>query len=100
MSYKLYFWKNNYFMDAKITLSFDESVIAKSKRYAEKNNISLSRLVEYLLNKITSSGFESFEDFPISDWVSQVAEGPSEYQLKKRTRKSSKSEYFSSKKKG
>ncbi len=86
-------------MDAKITLSFDEAVINKAKRYAEKNNISLSRLVEYLLTKITSGTYESFEEYPISQWVSMVAEGPAEYRTKSRSRKSSKSEYFSSKKK-
>jgi hypothetical protein len=34
-------------MDAKITLSFDESVIKRAKPYAENNNISLSRLTEF-----------------------------------------------------
>ena len=85
-------------MDTKITLSFDEAVIAKAKRYAEKNNISLSRLVEFLLSKTTSAGCQSLEDFPISDWVRQVAEGEAVYQTKKKTRKTSKAEYFSSKK--
>lgn len=85
-------------MDAKITLSFNEDVIAKAKRYAEKNNISLSRLVEFLLAKTTASSYNSFEDFPISEWVSQVAEGEAVYQTKRKTRKASKAEYFSSKK--
>jgi antitoxin component of RelBE/YafQ-DinJ toxin-antitoxin module len=86
-------------MDNKITLSFDESIIRKAKKYAENNNISLSRLIEFLLQKITSSNYQSMEDFPISDWVSQVAEGEAVYQTsKKRTRKSSKAEYFASKK--
>jgi len=85
-------------MDAKITLSFDEDVISKAKKYAAKNNISLSRLVEFLLQKTTSSNYQSLEDFPISGWVSQVAEGEAIYQTKKRTRKASKSEYLSSKK--
>jgi len=86
-------------MDSKITLRFDESVIRKGKKYAENNNISLSRLIEFLLQKITSSNYQSMEDFPISDWVSQVAEGEAVYQTsKKRTRKSSKAEYFASKK--
>lgn len=85
-------------MDNKITLSFDEAVINKAKRYAEANNISLSRLIEFLLKKVTSSGYNSLEDFPISDWVNQVAEGQAEYQTK-RSRKATKSEYFSSKKK-
>jgi len=85
-------------MDTKITLSFDESIITKAKRYADKNNISLSRLVEFLLQKVTSSGYQSFEDFPISDWLNQIAEGEAVYQTKKRTRKDSKAAYYSSRK--
>ncbi|MFI5186950.1 MAG: DUF6364 family protein [Chitinophagales bacterium] len=86
-------------MDAKITLSFDEGVIKKAKKYAEHNNISLSRLVEFLLKKITQAGYHSLEEYPIADWVSQVADGEAVYQTsQKRTRKAAKSEYFSSKK--
>ncbi len=85
-------------MDSKITLSFDEGVILKAKKYAENNNISLSRLTEFLLQKITSNHYQSLEDFPISEWVSQVSEGEAVYQTKKRTRKASKNEFFSSKK--
>lgn len=86
-------------MDNKITLSFDESVISKAKKYAENNNISLSRLVEFLLKKITSSNYKTMEDYPISDWVMTVAEGEAEYQTsKKRTRKQAKDEFFKSKK--
>jgi len=84
-------------MDNKITLSFDESVILKAKKYAEKNNISLSRLIEFLLKKVTSTNYNSLEDFPISDWVQQVAEGKAVYQTKaRRTRKAAKEEYFKS----
>ena len=87
-------------MDAKVTLSFNEAVIEKAKKYAEENNISLSRLVEFLLKKIVSADYRSLEDYPISDWVMQVSEGEAEYHTKKsRTRKSAKTEYFSSRKK-
>ncbi|MEP6594793.1 MAG: DUF6364 family protein, partial [Ginsengibacter sp.] len=41
-------------MDNKITLSFDANIISKAKKYAESKNISLSRLIEFLLKKITS----------------------------------------------
>lgn len=85
-------------MDAKITLSFNESVIKKAKKFAETNNISLSRLVEFLLQKITSSQYQSMEDFPISDWVHQVAEGEAVYQTKQRSRKAAKSAFYNSKK--
>lgn len=86
-------------MDAKITLSFDETVIKRAKKYADNNNISLSRLVEFLLNKVTASGDTSLEDYPIATWVQQVADGQAVYQTKhKRTRQASKAEYFASKK--
>jgi len=85
-------------MDAKITLSFDESVILKAKRFAETNNISLSRLTEFLLYKVTNSNYKSLDELPVSDWVAMVSEGEVEYVRKPRTRKSLKNEYYGSKK--
>lgn len=85
-------------MDAKITLSFDQSVIEKAKQYAQNNNISLSRLTEFLLIKVTSNNYQSLEDFPISDWVSMVSEGQAIYQTTAKKNKNLKNEYFKSKK--
>ena len=85
-------------MDAKITLSFNEAVIKQAKEYARANSISLSRLIEFLLKKITSSNYQSLEDFPVSDWVQQVAEGEAIYQTKHRSRKSAKEDFYQSKK--
>ncbi len=85
-------------MDSKVTLSFDKEVIEEAKKYAEANNISLSRLVEFLLRKTTSGQYGSLEDYPISQWVSMVAEGPIEYGTPKKGRKDLKDEFFSSKK--
>lgn len=85
-------------MDAKITLSFDETIIKKAKNYAENNNISLSRLTEFLLRKVTSNSYQSLEDLPISDWVNMVADGEVEYQTKPKKNKELKAEYFKSKK--
>jgi hypothetical protein len=85
-------------MDAKITLSFDKSVIRNAKRYAEENNISLSRLTEFLLRRAVGSGAASLEDLPISEWVHMVAEGEVEYKTKARKRKEMKDEYYNSKK--
>lgn len=85
-------------MDYKITLSFNEKVVNNAKAFAADNNISLSRLVEFLLKKVTTGGYQSLEDFPISDWVTQVAEGPAEYETNSsRSRKAAKEEYFKSK---
>ena len=70
-------------MDAKVTLSFNKSVIEKAKKYADENNISLSRLTEFLLSKVTSKKYQSLEDLPISDWVSVVGEGNSKPEIEK-----------------
>jgi hypothetical protein len=86
-------------MDTKITLSFNEAVIKKAKKFAEANNISLSRMIEFLLQKITSSRYQSMEEFPISEWVQKIAEGTAVYHTsKKRTRKTSKEEFYKSRK--
>ncbi|RZL32274.1 MAG: hypothetical protein EOP00_34120, partial [Pedobacter sp.] len=70
-----------------------------AKQYAADNNISLSRLIEHLLVQVTSSDYKSLEDYPISDWVSMVAEGEVEYKKTvKAGRKASKYEFFSAKK--
>jgi len=85
-------------MDSKVTLSFNEEVIGKAKQFAEQNNISLSRLTEFLYNQITSGQYKSLDELPVADWVNQVAEGKAEYHTKARKRKNMKAEYLSSKK--
>ena len=85
-------------MDAKITLSFDESIINKAKGFAETQNISLSRLTEFLYGRIVSGHYKSLEDLPVADWVSQVAEGEAIYQTKARNRKRLKAEFLKSRK--
>lgn len=85
-------------MDAKITLSFDKQVIEKAKRYAESQNMSLSRLMELILDKLTTNHYPSLEDLPVSDWVSMVAEGPAEYITKPKKRSKLKDEYMNRKK--
>ena len=82
-------------MDTKLTLSFDAMIISKAKRFAENNDISLSRLIEFLLAKTTAGHYATLEDLPVSEWASMVSEGEVEYQTKKRTRKDLKNEYFS-----
>ena len=75
-------------MDSKITLSFDTNVINKAKRYAEEKNISVSRLVEMLLDKATTTNYQSLEDYPVADWVNMmVAEQPAAYLTKKSTKR-------------
>lgn len=85
-------------MDSKITLSFDEAVIKKAKKYAAENNTSLSRMIEFLLQKVTSTRYQSFEDFPISKWVNELAKGEGVYKTKRASRKALKSEFYKSRK--
>lgn len=85
-------------MDAKITMSFDAQIIAMAKQYAEEQGISLSRLTEILYSKLTSGGYKSIDDFPVSNWVDMVSEGEMQYFSKPRSSKKLKSEYYKSKK--
>ena len=85
-------------MDAKVTLSFDKEVIEKAKGYAESDNISLSRLTEFLLRQIISGRYKTLEALPVSEWVNQLAEGSTEYVNRKRSRKSMRKGYYNSKK--
>lgn len=80
-------------MDAKVTLSFDKQIIERAKQYAESQNMSLSRLMEFLLDKITSNQYSSLEDLPVSDWVNAVAEGKATYITKAKKRSKLKDEY-------
>ncbi len=84
-------------MDAKITLSFDEAIIARAKQFAEANNMSLSRLTEFLLTKATTATYPSLDELPVSSWVSMVSEGKVEYVRKPRTTKAMKEDFRSRK---
>ncbi len=79
-------------MDAKLTLHFNQDVIEKAKAFAAENNISLSRLTEFLYRQITSGNYKTLDDFPVADWVNQVAEGEAIYV--KRFRKAMKDEFM------
>ncbi|MDQ3047513.1 MAG: DUF6364 family protein [Bacteroidota bacterium] len=85
-------------MDSKITLSFNKKIIEQAKQYAESQNISLSRLIEYMLDKITTGNYTSLEDLPVSDWVHDVAEGKAVYITKPQKRAKLKEEYKNRKK--
>lgn len=87
-------------MDNKITLSFDQEVIAKAKAFAESQGISLSRLTEFLFEKITSSpkAYASLEDIPVADFISLLAEPNASYKTAAKSKKSQRDEYYSSKK--
>ena len=85
-------------MDAKITLSFDKEVIGKAKKFAESQNISLSRMMEFLLRQITSGNYTNLENLPVSEWVNQLAEGEAHYITRPVSRKALKNEFLDSRK--
>ena len=65
--------------DSKVTLSFDSQIIEQAKSYADSKGISLSRLTEILLRRLLAGNYSSLEDYPVSDWVHEVAEGEARY---------------------
>ena len=86
-------------MDAKVTLRFDAKIIKQAKQYAEGQGISLSRLTEILLRKLTQGGYSNIEDFPVDEWVSMVSEGEAEYITTPKSSKKLKTAFFESRKK-
>jgi len=82
-------------MDIKLTLSFNEEIIEKAKKFAAERNISLSRLTELLLTKAVTSNTYSLDDFPVSDWVNSVSEPISSYKKKSPSSKAIKKEFYS-----
>lgn len=85
-------------MDAKLTLSFDAEVAEQAKAFAQANNISLSRLVEFMLSKVTDKRYRTLDELPVSDWVSQVAEGEAVYVRKNAAQRNLKKDYLASRK--
>lgn len=75
-----------------MTLSFDQEVIKSAKAFAESNNISLSRLTEFLYRQLTSKDYQSIDSLPIADWVNAVADGQAEYHTK--AKKISKADFY------
>lgn len=66
-------------MDAKLTLLLNDDIIKKAKRFAEGEGLSLSRFTELFYERITNSNYRSIDEFPISNWVMELAEGKAEY---------------------
>ena len=73
-------------MDAKLTLKFDKQVVENAKKYAVKNNKSLSRIIESYLKLLTSKEKnEDVEEIIITDFVKSLSikvELPTEYNYK------------------
>lgn len=85
-------------MDVKITLSFNAKIIEEAKLLAEELGISLSRFTEIIYRKAIEQGPQSIEQYPVSEWVSMIAEDTPSYTKKPQKRKSLKDEFFESRK--
>jgi Family of unknown function (DUF6364) len=71
-------------MDKKLTLSLDESVIAYAKLYAEKNKISLSKLVEGYLKSVVDNKTKNVEITPLVMSLSGVIDLPSDFDIREK----------------
>ncbi|WP_170971106.1 hypothetical protein [Ilyomonas limi] len=47
------------------------------------------------MQKVTSTSTNSLEDYPIADWMNELAEGKGIYLTQQKSRKEWKNEYFS-----
>lgn len=64
---------NTYFktMDVKLTLKLNQEVIEKAKQYAKDKDISLSKLIENMLARLTGDK-DGFETTPFVDSLSGI----------------------------
>jgi hypothetical protein len=70
-------------MDTKLTLSLDKDIIEQAKKYAKKKNISLSKLIESFLNKVSSKERDAPEISPLVKSLSGVISLPKGLDAKK-----------------
>jgi antitoxin component of RelBE/YafQ-DinJ toxin-antitoxin module len=62
-------------MDTKLTLKLNQEIIEKAKKYASDKKMSLSRLVEFYLQSLTTEN--NNDEFEISPFVKSIATGTS-----------------------
>ncbi len=71
-------------MDTKLTLSLNKSIIERAKKYAQKKNISLSKLIESYLLSVTSGGVVEEDDIsPLVKSLTGIIKLPKNFDLKK-----------------
>ena len=57
-------------MSNKLTLNIDEKVVARAKKYARRNKISVSKIVETYLDKISARQINKAAKIsPVIDWI-------------------------------
>ncbi|MEQ9425642.1 MAG: DUF6364 family protein [Cyclobacteriaceae bacterium] len=74
-------------MTTKLTLTIDDRVIDQAKKYAKKQNQSLSKLIENYLKLITQKEDEDEELPPITKALAGSIKIPKDFDYKKELRK-------------
>ena len=59
-------------MDTKLTLKLDKEIIERAKLYARNNNTSLSKLIENMLSRMTSSNEDDVKITPLVESLSGI----------------------------
>lgn len=62
-------------MDTKLTLKLDQEIIEKAKKYASEKKMSLSRIIEFYLQSLTTENEK--DEFQISPFVKSISTGTS-----------------------
>lgn len=62
-------------MGTKLTLKLNKKIIEKAKKYASDKKLSLSRIIEFYLQSITTEGKDN--SFEISPFVKSISTGKS-----------------------
>ncbi len=73
-------------MDDKLTLKLNKSIIEEAKRYAKDKNISLSKLIESYLERLTVPD-KSADISPMVKSLSGIVKLPKNFDEKKEYRK-------------
>ena len=62
-------------MDTKLTLKLNKTVVEEAKKYAGKQNTSLSKIIESYLKLLTEKGETHQEEIEISPFVKSLSTG-------------------------
>ncbi len=70
-------------MDSKLTVRIDSDVIERTKSYARRHNVSVSRMIESYLDSVTDTKSKDIEITSLVKSLSGVIEINADYDLKK-----------------
>lgn len=69
-------------MDKKLTLSLNQQVIEKAKRYAKSHSTSLSKMIEAYFDTLTSKDENEIKTTPLVESLSGVIDLPADFDYK------------------